>query len=336
MIRRVLISAFILAILISYTAYGARITVPAESPARPSHKSKYSFEINGNIHVDFAGVVRDTKAKGEALNCVFSFFLVTPQKDTKLEVASDSLFDSLGRKFEGPAGISIIGNGNPSEIIGGVPTLVWIVHIVPARHGELPVFAKMNFQFNGTPVEIRNVKTQEWESWKQKLSEIPMFESWLSTSPSAESMYSALQASHYWTGGKVFNGHHYKVFTDEKISWNAANVKCLAMGGHLVTITSQREQDFIDSIYTTAYDTDAWIGLYREGGYQENGSFKWVTEEPVTYTRWTDGHPVKDWHHDGRYAQHHWTYIFRDKEKKNWWAVWENEMKKYYICEWEF
>ena len=334
MIRRVLISAFILAILISGIAYGARITVPTESPARPSHKSKYSFETDGNIHVDFAGVVRDTKAKGEALNCVFSFFLVTPQKDTKLEAASDSIFDSLGRKFEGPAGISIIGNGNPSEIIGGVPTLVWIVHIVPARHGELPVFAKMNFQFNGTPVEIRNVKTQDWESWKQKLSEIPMFESWLSTSPSAESMYSALQASHYWTGGKVFNGHHYKVFTDEKISWNAANVKCLAMGGHLVTITSQREEDFIDDLYTAKHDEHAWIGFLREPNNGES-PFRWITEEPVIYTRWADGFP----NHRSNYNKDREFYgvaMFPTKEKKNWWYNRNSNDKLYYICEWEF
>ena len=337
MIQKIFMSAFILSVLISGTAYGAKIRVPDESsvrestreaarePAKPSGKSQFAFDID-DIHVEFAGVVRDTKAKGEALNCVFSFFLVTPRKDTNLNVASSAVFDSLGRKFEGPAGVSIIGNGNPSEIIGGIPTLVWIVHIVPVRYGKLPVFARMSFSFNGKPVEMRNIKTMEWENWQQKLSELPMFEAWLSTSPSAESLYSALQSSHYWPGSKIFNGHHYKVFTDEKISWNAANVKCMAMGGHLVTITSQREQDFIDSLYTTAYDTKAWIGFFRR---RYDAPFQWVTEEPVTYTRWNDGKPDP-------YSDNFPTAMFATKEKKNWWENRNGNDKLYYICEWEF
>lgn len=331
MIRKIFMSALILSIIVSGTAYGAKIRVPDESPAREpartSGKSQFSFETD-DIRVEFAGVVRDTKAKGEALNCVFSFFLVTPLKDTKLDVSSGEIFDSLGRKFEGPVGISIIGNGNPSDVIKDIPTLVWIVHLVPVNYGKFPMFARMNFTFNGKPVEMRNIKAMEWETWKQKLSELPMFEAWLETSPSAESLYSALQSSHYWTGSKVFNGHHYKVFTDEKISWNAANVKCMAMGGHLVTITSQREQDFIDSLYTTEHDEHAWIGFFREAGKWRT-PFNWVTGETVTYIRWNDGSP-------NRYDDYYAAAMFPTNEKRNWWYNRNGNDKLYYICEWEF
>lgn len=299
-----------------------------------------SFELDGGLKIDFAGVVRDLKAKDEAsLNCVYSFFLVTARNDMMLDVKSDALYDSLGRKFEGPVGVSIIGSGTPSEIIGGVPTLVWVVHKVPVDKGELPAFAKMSFWFNDNLVELRSQKTLSWEVWKQRIAVGPVFEAWFASSPSASVLYNGLQSSHYQGGSKVFDGHHYKVFTDEKLSWNAANTKCKAMGGHLVTITSQREQDFIDTLYTTAYDTTAWIGLFRTRGYRDNGPFEWVTEEPITYTRWTDGAPYQDDYYDSRRRQcwMHYVYIFTNKAKKNWWSNDENANElRYYICEWDY
>lgn len=44
-----------------------------------------------------------------------------------------------------------------------------------------------------------------------------------------------------------FNGHYYKVF-NESLTWYEAENACETMGGHLVTITSQEEQDFVFEI----------------------------------------------------------------------------------------
>ena len=301
---------------------------------------KTKFELdNGLLEVEFAGITRDVNAKGEARDCVFTWFLVKAARSMKLEVKSDFIFDSLGRKFDGPVGISIAGSGEQSELIAGVNTLIWIVHKVPvAVSGELPLFALMNFWFNNNRLELNSRMTEAWEDWTQRLAGNKLFAAWFETDVinGADGIYAALQSAHYQVGSKIFDGHHYKIFVDEKISWRAAEAKCRAMGGHLAVITSQREQDFIDSIYDNKIDAGVWIGLFKPGGFGDKERFRWLDDEPLIYTRWADGNPVKDYYHDNTDGLHHWVYMLKDKNKKTWWANWLNETKLYYLCEWDF
>ena len=82
-----------------------------------------------------------------------------------------------------------------------------------------------------------------------------------------------------------YNGHYYKVY-DARISWSAAKTACEKLGGHLCTITSQAEQDFIESIN----NGDRWIGGYRDGNSNDQ-EWKWVTGEPWGYTNWGEDEP---------------------------------------------
>lgn len=82
----------------------------------------------------------------------------------------------------------------------------------------------------------------------------------------------------------VYNGHSYKVYTQKK-SWSDAQAYCESLGGHLVTITSQEEQDFVSSLVTKK-DVAAWIGA----SWVDN-QFLWVTGEPFNYTNWDQGEP---------------------------------------------
>lgn len=47
--------------------------------------------------------------------------------------------------------------------------------------------------------------------------------------------------------GKVFGSHRYEVFTDSK-TWYDAEAYCESLGGHLVTINSAEEQEFIEQL----------------------------------------------------------------------------------------
>ena len=47
----------------------------------------------------------------------------------------------------------------------------------------------------------------------------------------------------------VYQNHSYKVF-DESMTWQQAKEKCESLGGHLVTITSQGEQNFVSKLLT--------------------------------------------------------------------------------------
>ena len=82
----------------------------------------------------------------------------------------------------------------------------------------------------------------------------------------------------------IFNDHTYQRFSD-KCSWTEAKEKCEAIGGHLATITSPAEQEFLEQLNED--ENVCWIGLHRG----EGDAFFWVTGENVSYTYWGSGEP---------------------------------------------
>ena len=89
-----------------------------------------------------------------------------------------------------------------------------------------------------------------------------------------------------------FNGHEYK-FIDEDTTWKDARRNCAALGGHLATITSAEEQDFIESQFgSLCKNGGPWIGAYSNGAYGgDKDDWRWVTGEEWSYTNWEEGEP---------------------------------------------
>ncbi|MBE6074565.1 MAG: C-type lectin domain-containing protein [Selenomonas ruminantium] len=85
--------------------------------------------------------------------------------------------------------------------------------------------------------------------------------------------------------GHFGNSRYAIYYTGGKLTWWEAESYCERLGGHLATITSQAEQDFIDQLNTEGYRL--WIGGYRPEGL----AFAWITNEPWNYTNWDDGEP---------------------------------------------
>ena len=93
-----------------------------------------------------------------------------------------------------------------------------------------------------------------------------------------------------WSG----NNHLYQVVrVPGGISWEDANQSAQALGGHLVTITSASENDFVFSIASSlVYQHGFFLGGYQLPGSPEpNGGWVWVTGEPWDYTNWDEGEP---------------------------------------------
>ncbi|MFW9991653.1 MAG: NosD domain-containing protein [Candidatus Odinarchaeota archaeon] len=86
-------------------------------------------------------------------------------------------------------------------------------------------------------------------------------------------------------GGVMYNGHKYLLIIEGKI-WSDAKADCETKGGHLVTITSIGENDFVTSLLEDMYIS--WIGFTDE---LNEGSWQWVTGEEVTYSNWDSGEP---------------------------------------------
>ena len=101
--------------------------------------------------------------------------------------------------------------------------------------------------------------------------------------------------------GHHFNGHIYRAF-DMSLTWHEAKAYCEGSGGHLATITSQEEQDFIEQLLQEGTKNCYWLGATDE---KIEGQWEWVTGEPFTYTNWRRGQP------DNTNGIEHYLMIYR-------------------------
>ena len=83
-------------------------------------------------------------------------------------------------------------------------------------------------------------------------------------------------------------GTIYKCF-ETSMTWGEAKKYCESIGGHLVTITSEKEQAVIDSLLKDeGVKNNYWIGAERDS----NNIFStWITGEKITYSKYKDGRP---------------------------------------------
>lgn len=82
-----------------------------------------------------------------------------------------------------------------------------------------------------------------------------------------------------------WNGHHYLV-VDKSMNWIDANDKAKEIKGHLVTITSDAEQRFVNSLILNSSKNMYWMGAK-----QGMSSWYWITGENFSYTNWGEGEP---------------------------------------------
>ncbi len=104
-----------------------------------------------------------------------------------------------------------------------------------------------------------------------------------------------------WDVRQGGNGHYYEVVKAATgITWSTAAAAAKDAGGHLATITTQAENDFVYNLigdtsfwrYDSLQNFGPWIGGVQPAGSDEpNGRWQWVTGEPFEYTNWFGGRP---------------------------------------------
>ena len=85
-----------------------------------------------------------------------------------------------------------------------------------------------------------------------------------------------------------YNGSQYTLTSYG--TWQEAQAQAQSLGGNLVTINNQAEQDWL--ISTFGVNQTLWIGLTDE---VTEGTFNWVSGEISTYTNWLPGEPNNGW-----------------------------------------
>ncbi len=95
------------------------------------------------------------------------------------------------------------------------------------------------------------------------------------------------------------NGHLYEaVVVSGGLPWDRAQALASAVGGHLATISSQEENDFVYAL-VLARQADwqgagPWLGGYQlPDGEEPAGGWVWVTGEPWGFVNWHPGTPER-------------------------------------------
>ena len=103
-----------------------------------------------------------------------------------------------------------------------------------------------------------------------------------------------------WSAADGGNAHSYLAvaFTDP-ILWPDANDMANLLGGHLVTLTSPEENDFVFHLidhekywYRGINLRGPWTGGYQlPGATEPAGGWRWITGEPFIFEIWEPGQP---------------------------------------------
>lgn len=86
---------------------------------------------------------------------------------------------------------------------------------------------------------------------------------------------------------RTYDGRPYQ-FCLSTTDWATAQERCQAYGYHLLHIGDKAENDWITYTASTLLVIDWWIGLTDQ---ETEGTFRWVTGNPLSYTRWAGGEP---------------------------------------------
>lgn len=126
---------------------------------------------------------------------------------------------------------------------------------------------------------------------------------------------------------RIFRGHDYWLF-QHKGDAHSAQAYCQSLGGHLATITSKEENDFLFEYIKSKGHSNAYFGLTDA---EEEGVWKWVTGEPVEYTNWHSSEP------NGETASEDWAMFYWKFSEGTWNDGGPNTLSggDMYLCEWD-
>lgn len=143
---------------------------------------------------------------------------------------------------------------------------------VSGKYGELPVPTRNGYAFDGWYTAVAGGTKVTADSALANNADHTLYAKW--------SM--ALQSGKYPYVSQIeYNGKRYVLY-DAPVAWDRAKAYCESMGGHLATITTKEESDFIKSFIDLGERTGYWLG----GTDEIDNKWKWVTGETFEFDDW--------------------------------------------------
>ena len=128
------------------------------------------------------------------------------------------------------------------------------------------------------------------------------------------------------TNIEELNGSYYARYDFGNYNWDEAEEVCRSLGGHLVSITSLKEQKLVKKLLKDAPLLKYWIGATN---VNQEGPWTWVTGEKMRYQNWAPNQP------DNCDQMEHYAVIHT-----RWYVhTWDDRPNEHdyngFICEWE-
>ena len=123
----------------------------------------------------------------------------------------------------------------------------------------------------------------------------------------------------------VYNGHYYFLFETAEY-WEAAQLACEQIGGHLITVADSEEQKFAKELIKKHNLSEKDRGSLHIGAVKTSEGWTWVTGEAFSYSKWAKDEPNGNSIFAGIYNRP------SDSRYYNWD---DRDASCYYICEWE-
>src|SRR5262245_31535662 len=99
------------------------------------------------------------------------------------------------------------------------------------------------------------------------------------------------------------NGHSY--FLLDQNSWTGSEAEAVTLGGHLATINDATENHFVFTTFAAfgSVNRPLWIGFTDQ---EVEGTYQWISGEPVTYVNWQANEP-------NNFMNEDYAYIVQDQ-----------------------
>lgn len=127
-----------------------------------------------------------------------------------------------------------------------------------------------------------------------------------------------------------FNNHSYKLY-ELNMTWEDAQEYFKDNGGHLATITSQEENDFLFNYIISQSCDSAYFGATDK---ENEGNWIWITGEEFIYSNWHNNEPNNE-RGDENYAMFYYKYpdgTWNDGVIR----TYSNDLPySFFICEWD-